>query len=250
MKRAFANFLLMLALAVLCWTARAENSAPTFDSANKLYEEGKFADAAAAYEKVALSGQTSGPLYFNMGNAFLKAGQIGRAIAAYHQAEQIIPRDPDVRANLQFARRQISGPSVDPARWQRWLNRLTLNEWTLLTMAAGWILFLLLAAQQRWPAARVALRAYVIVVLLATLFLCACLGTAYYEARVVRYAIVASKDAVVRLGPVPESQEAFTAHDGAELQVLDQKDEWIAVSAGPGRFGWIRRDQVILSSPG
>ena len=75
-----------------------------FDTANKLYEEGKFAEAAAAYESLVQSRQVSAALYFNLGNAWFKSGQIGRAIAAYRQAEQMTPRDPDLRANLQFAR--------------------------------------------------------------------------------------------------------------------------------------------------
>jgi tetratricopeptide (TPR) repeat protein len=62
-------------------------SAAAFDSANKLYEEGKFAEAASAYETLAKSGQSSATLCFNLGNAFFKSGQIGRAIAAYRQAE-------------------------------------------------------------------------------------------------------------------------------------------------------------------
>jgi len=245
---AWSIFLLLLSL----WSAaaRADNFAAAFESANRLYEEGKFGDAAAAYEKLALSGQTSEAVYFNLGNAFFKSGQIGRAIAAYRRAEQIAPRDPDVRANLQFARKQSSGPSLSPSRWQRWLGRLNLNEWTLLTAAAGWLWLLLLTARQCWPALRPSVRGYVFAFAVATAFLGACLGCALYENRVARMAIVIVPEASVRLGPVAESQDSFTAHDGAELRVLDQKDEWLEVTAGPGRFGWVRRDQVLLASPG
>ena len=230
-------------------SAQSTNTSPTFEAANKLYEQGKFADAASAYQKLALSGQTSAALFFNLGNAFFKAGQTGRAIAAYRQAQQIMPRDPDVRANLQYARKQAAGPTVTPTAWQQWLGRLSLNEWTLLAAGALWILFLLLAAGQWRPAARPTLRIWVFLFALGTLVLAGCLCAAVYQDRVARTAVVIAHDAVARLGPVSESQEAFTAHDGAELRVQDQKDDWIAVNAGPGRFGWIRRDQVLLSPP-
>jgi len=226
--------------------SRAELPAAAFDSANKLYEEGKFADAASAYEKLAQSGQTSAALYFNLGNAFFKSGQMGRAIAAYRQAGQITPRDPDVRANLQFARNQIPGPTLSPSRWQRWLGRLTLNEWTLLAAGAVWLWLLLLAVLQWWPGLRPALRGYVLTLAVAAGLLCGCLAAALYETRLARSAIVITGDAVVRHGPLAESQTAFTAHDGAELRVLDQKDEWLEVNAGAGRIGWLRRDQVLL----
>src|SRR3974390_2710102 len=103
--------------------------ANTFDGANRLYEEGKYTDAVRAYQTLVQSGTVSPALYFNFGNALFKSGQIGRAIAAYRQAALLTPRDPDVRANLQFARNQVQGPTLRAGRWERWLGRLSLNEW-------------------------------------------------------------------------------------------------------------------------
>jgi tetratricopeptide (TPR) repeat protein len=243
---------LALALALLAGSAArlgaAESAGAAFEAANKLYEEGKFQDAAAAYQKLALSGNTSAPLFFNLGNAFFKSGQIGRAIDAYHRAEQIDPRDPDLRANLRFARGQSSGPSVETSVVQQWLGRLSLNEWTLAAAAVFWVLLLLLTVMQWRPALRPALRLPAVLAGLGLLALGICAGMTFYETRVVRTAVVVAHDAIVRRGPFGESQEAFTAHDGAELRVLDQKDDWVQVSVGPGRFGWVRRDQVLLSS--
>src|SRR3954465_12492039 len=107
---------------------RAQDGPSAFEAANRLYFEGKFPEAATTYGMLAQSGQTSAALYFNWGNALFKAGQIGRAIAAYRQAEALAPRDPDVRANLQFARNQRQGPTLSPARSHQWLRKLTLNE--------------------------------------------------------------------------------------------------------------------------
>jgi tetratricopeptide (TPR) repeat protein len=238
--------LLIVLLACSCpLLACAEISAAGFEAANKLYEEGKFSEAATAYAKLLQAGQTSAALYFNLGNAFFKSGQMGRAIAAYRLAAQMTPRDPDVRANLQFARNQVQGPTLTSGRWQRWLARLSLNEWTVLAAAALWIWLLLLAAQQWWPGLRSALRGYVLMVGIGAGLLCGLAGAAFWEARLTRVAIVIASEAVVRHGPLAESQTAFTAHDGAELRVLDKKDEWLQVAAGPRQVGWMRRDQVL-----
>src|SRR5579864_8879588 len=108
---------------------QAQISSSAFDAANKLYAEGKFNEAAGAYEKLLQSGRESEAIYFNLGNALFKANKLGRAIAAYQQAERIAPRDPDVRANLQFARNQVQGPTLLPDKAARWLGKLSLNEW-------------------------------------------------------------------------------------------------------------------------
>ena len=203
---------------------------------------------ASAYETLTQSGQASAALYFNLGNAFFKSGQIGRAIAAYREAEEITPRDPDLRANLQFARNQTPSPTLTPGRWQRWLGRLTLNEWTVLAAGALWLWLLLLALLQWRPALKPGLRGYLYGLAVIGLALSACVLFSLRQTRFTRTAIVVAGEAIVRYGPLPESPAAFTVHDGAELQVLDQKDEWLRVSAGPRRVGWLHRDQTLLLS--
>src|SRR6266699_3597580 len=102
----------MTRLILLLWcawsVARAEDASTAFDQANSLYEEGKFTEAAAAYEKMLQQGRASPALYFNLGNAFFKAGQVGRAVLNYRLAERLAPRDPDIRANLKFARSRVA----------------------------------------------------------------------------------------------------------------------------------------------
>jgi tetratricopeptide (TPR) repeat protein len=239
-------FFALLYHGVFTLDAAAQDPAATFEAANKLYEQGNYSDAAALYEKLTARGQSSPVLLFNLGNACFKSGQVGKAIAAYRQAEQLNPRDPDIRANLQFARNQIQGPTIAPSATQRWLTTLTLNEWTVLAASAAWLFFLVLGLLQWRPALKRPLRVPVILLALATIFLGCCLAADYSQTRLTRTAIVTARDAVVRHGPLDESQTAFTVHDGAELLVLDRKDDWLQVSIDPRRIGWVRRDQVLF----
>jgi uncharacterized protein YgiM (DUF1202 family) len=80
--------------------------------------------------------------------------------------------------------------------------------------------------------------------------LCCCLAVAFYEGRLSRLAIVVTPEASVRNGPIEESQNAFTVHDGAELSVLDQKDDWLQVTTDGRRVGWLKRDQVLIAPRG
>ena len=243
MRRLAFYFLILLSLAGTPLGAAV--SPAEFDGANRLYEEGKFAEAVAAYEKLTQSGQASAALWFNLGNGYFKSHQIGRAIAAYRKAEELTPRDPDVRANLQFARNQAQGPTLAPNRWQRWLAKLSLNEWTLLTAGCLWMLLLLLALAQWRPSLKSPLRRLGLALMLGTGVLSSCLGAAWRQNHALRAAVVVVPDAVVRHGPLDESQTAFTAHDGAELLILDQKEDWVQVAAGPRQVGWLRQGQVL-----
>ena len=236
---------LLVAGAVLPSTTLAADTVSAFDAANKLYEQGKFADAAGAYEKIVDGGLASPALYFNLGNALFKSGQIGRAITAYRQAEQLAPRDPDVRANLQFARNQVQGPTWRPTRWQRAFGSLSLNEWSGLAAAGVWLTFVMLAMMQLRPALKPALRSLTAAAGGATLVigLGLCLAVKFGGADA---AVVIARDVVVHNGPLDASPSAFTANDGAELRVLDHKDEWLQVTDGNGRIGWLKRGEVAL----
>ena len=176
--KCFFQLLFPALLLLKAGLASAENSSNTFDSANKLYEQGKFSDAVSAYEKIIQSGSVSPAIYFNLGNALFKSSQIGRAIGAYRKAEQLAPRDPDVQANLQFARNQIQGPTFAPSHWQRWLAKLSLNEWTFLCASAFWICLLSLALMQVRPALKSLLKMVPLLSGLATLVLGVCLARA------------------------------------------------------------------------
>jgi tetratricopeptide (TPR) repeat protein len=227
-------------------TARAETPDAAFDAANKLYAEGKYAAAATAFEKLGQEGQSSAALFFNLGNAYFKSGQIGRAIAAYRCAEQIAPRDPDIRANLRFARNQIVGPTQPPTRSQQWLTQLTLNEWTAAAASFGWVWLILLTIPQWKPALKPALRNYALSAGLLTLLFALGTGLAYAEHRPGSLAIVTVGEAAIHNAPLDESPTPFSLHNGAELRVLDQKDDWLQVTTDPTRIGWLRRNQVLF----
>ena len=241
--------LIICLVALLAFNAMASVSENDFDAANKLYEQGKFTEAVGAYEKLIQSGTGSAAVYFNLGDACFKAAQVGRALVAYRQAAQLSPRDQDLRANLQFARNQVSGPTLRISRWQNWLGTLSLNEWTWLTVTAFWLLFLLLAAMQWRPQWRRALRSYVMTAGLLLVIFGSGLGIALAEHQD-KLAVVITRDVAMRNGPFEESPSTFTAQDGAEFQILDQKGDWYQVGDGAGRIGWLKRESVAVCPKG
>lgn len=196
------------------------------------------------------SGAVSPELHFNLGNALFKSGQIGQSLYHYRLAERLAPRDPDIRANLQFARKIVRGGLLpETPWWHRALASLTLDEWTALAAALLWLWLLALAAGQWSAEFRRALAGYTATAGVATLLAAALLGAAWNSNRRSQTAVVVVPEAVVRYGPLEESQSAFTLRDGFELDVLDEKDGWLQILDDTRRAGWVRKEHVLLISP-
>jgi tetratricopeptide (TPR) repeat protein len=215
-----------------------------FSAANKFYAEGKFADAANAYGKILASGAASPNLLFNYGNAEFKSGNLGKAIAAFRRAELLAPRDSEIRANLTFVRNQVQGATVRESFWQNWLGNLSLNEWTVFAAIAFWLTFLLLVAKQLRPVLAVKLKSATWFFAVLTIFFGTILGVQAANHFSKQTAVVISAGATARSGPFDDAQNAFAIHDGAELSVLDRRDDWVQVADGSGKIGWLPVKQV------
>jgi len=245
-----APFVQGVGIVLLLLTAlslRAEPVADSFTQANRFYEEGKFPQAAAAYAAIVEGGTVSPALYFNLGNAYLKVGHLGQSIVAYRKAEELAPRDPEIRANLQIARAQAGAMNsrVPGTRWTRWIGRLTLNEWAILAAAAAALFFIVLTIREIWPDWK---KSVVGLTTLGLVCLClgVCLGCAVNQHLLDTSAVVIVPEAVARVGPLPEAQSAFSLHDGAELLVLGRDGGWLQVSDSGNHIGWLAQNQVAL----
>jgi tetratricopeptide (TPR) repeat protein len=239
--------ILSLALLLLGGRLRADSRASDFEQANLLYEQGQYEEAAAAYQAILERGRTSAALHFNLGNARFRQGQLGQAIAHFRLAQRLDPRDPDVIANLRFARQQATGTgSVQPGRLGRRLQWLSLDEWTFLSTASVWCLFGLLALARFRAPLQARLRPWLVVTAAVSLLLIATTFLAWNTVRNQATAIAVQPEVQVRYGPLEESRVHFTVRDGTELSAGDRLEDWVQVTDAARRTGWARRSDLVL----
>ncbi len=237
----FHLFLLVFAVSVF-----AADSAPDFATANKLYAEGKYSEAADLYGKILATGGQSPALLFNDANAEFKSGRLGAAIASYRRALQLSPHDAEIRANLAFVRNQVQGASNREGRWQEWLGQLSLNEWTLFAVGSFWLTFFLLAMGQIKPALAPKFKNATRMLAMLTIFFGAIVGVQAANHFSHSTAVVTANGISARSGPFDEAQAAFVVHDGAEFPLLDRHEDWVQVDAGAGKTGWLPAKQVAV----
>jgi hypothetical protein len=126
------------------------------------------------------------------------------------------------------------------------VHYFTLNELSVVAAILFWMLLGLLAAERWRSDLRIALRPY----LWTTAVFLACtvslLAVANTQDRV---AIAVQSQLAVHLGPLAESQAAFTVPDGTELRVENRRDNWLQVMDRSNRGGWVEAGQVAVWPP-
>jgi tetratricopeptide (TPR) repeat protein len=235
---------------LLAWLTAlaARGASPTehFNTGNTHLAKGQPAEALAAYGQIAPE-VTSAALEFNRGLAHAQLGQLGQALGRLRRAERLAPRDREVGVALRQVRARVSGPAAVPTALGQTLGRLTLNEWAGLTAVSGWTWFGLLFAARLRPAIRQQVRGYTISFGLMAFGLAAALGLAGWSRSQEPTVIATQANAAVRISPLDEAKIAFTAHDGAEFRLTEQRDGWLRVEEpASGRSGWLSVQSAVL----
>ena len=227
--------------------ARAQTPEQLFADANQLYQQGKFPEARASYERILSSGYAAGELSYNLGNACYKEGDIPHAILNYERALRRISGDDDVRHNLQIANLMIIDKIEPTPRifiWEYWdgvKSWFTMTGVTLVVYA--W--FVLFAASLAVVAlARTyALRKIAFLTAAGTFVVCLFFTVVLFDKKsdLVRsdLAIVVSQIVTVKNSPDPMSSDAFVLHGGVKVQITDRFTTWMKIRLADGKVGWM-----------
>jgi tetratricopeptide (TPR) repeat protein len=218
--------------------------------ANRLYEEGEFTEAAARYQALVDAGVQDGRLYYNLGDAHFKAGDLGRAILNYRRAQRLLPRDGDVAANLELARAQTldrievenEGAIIKLVR--RLIGWTTLDEAAIAALLLWIALCGLVTGAIIWRGRRRALL-YVAGVVAILLFLGALsIGIKLLDERGRPPAVVVAPEVAVRSGPGDDYLTEFTLHAGAEVRLVERRGGWMRIALPGDLQGWAPSEAV------
>jgi tetratricopeptide (TPR) repeat protein len=241
------NSFMALALLVMvlagCHPSGKTNPADTFSKANAAYKKGDFKGAIKLYQEITVSGFASEALYYNLGNAFMKDGQLGRAITSYERAARLYPRDSDLKANIAFARGMVDPPEPQGAKEGIFvhLKEITLNEIVMILVVAGLGIsaFFLAGLFLNWRFRKTAF----LMVLLSVVFVFHIFALlAKIEDQRDRAVVLSAVDA--RYEPEEAATTHFIAGEGWKVRVLKESSGWIKVQRADGLEGWVPEEKI------
>ena len=230
--------------------AEASSIQSIFSHANDQYRQSHYAEAIQGYQAICERGVESGPLYYNLGNALLKSGRTSEALWAYLNAKRLMPRDPDLAANLSYARSLhavAEGVSLSLPRAIRWLSLRNAFSSEELSTALVWLLWMVAAlwVLVGWmPRARAFTRPVVwCASLVATVVLTALIvQTVWVDG--VPTAVTVLQGVEVKFAPQESGTLHFALPQGAIVRVLGRQFGWVQVARGDGKSGWVKEDAL------
>lgn len=226
----------------------------SFEKANALYNEGKFAEAIDTYKSILDTSVHSSELYFNLGNAHYKLNNIGPSIYYYEKALQLNPNDEEIKNNLSFAQNMTIDAidKVPEVGFTRIINNIvntaTADTWAKVAIT-GVILFVLLFLLYHFSYATVRKRIAFIVSVVSLLIAGFSVLMAFQKHRLDNNdnpAIVFAQESKVKADPNQKSEEVFRLHEGTKVQVLETYDDWHKIELSDKSTGWIPSKDIKI----
>ena len=210
-----------------------------FAKANQDYAQNNFKEAISGYETLVRSGQWSANIFYNLGNAYFRAGDFGRAILNYERALALERHHPEATANLQIARDEARALEMQPSWPERYLQIASINQYVITAAVAFWVGLFCVAGlifARRRSAAIIALLICSLVVFVFAIL-------AIYEldhgSKGRSLAIVTGKDVQARLATADTANSVLALPPGSEVKILSTRGDWVYAALPNNLRGWI-----------
>lgn len=233
---------LFLGAAIL--PAGAASPSAEFEKGNRLFGEGKFKEAAAEYETAIANGQTNANLFFNLGDAYYRDGDYGRATLNFERALALQPSHREARANLELTRNTVGAPVKQGTNdWKQYVlwSRHTA---ACILLASAWIVIVIAGlsfAGKRSPWG----------IVLVCLAIAAAGGGVYNFLRPGGWdpadpdaAVVVNAKASLRFAPADSSPVSASMSPGERVRIRSVSGDWLYCEAGNSASGWIQASGV------
>ena len=242
MLNKFLGFLLSLCLSQWAYSN-------TLVEATRAYDQGDYKTSIKIYEQWISEGLINGHTLYNLGNAYYRSGEKGKAMAALLGARSLLPRDPDVKANLEYVHKDLSDKldyneeSSITQILTFWVSGTTpmeiLQVFTLLWGVGMLSLILCLVFKKLYV-----LRSFSYTSLALSLIFLLAFGVSVKTQA--KWGAVQSRIASVRSGPSSSNILVFELHEGAPFMVKDIQNGWYKIQLSDHKSGWIAKTEALV----
>ncbi len=227
----------------------AENTKQTADIE---YTKGNYQAAIQQYNNLLREG-VSADIYYNLGNAYFRTGNITQAVISYERANRLSPGDKDINFNLKFARNMTIDKIAHKSEmffvtwYKSFVNLTSSNNWAkisiVLFLCTLLSLILYIFGSRLWMIkTSFYFAVFGFICFIATAFL-SWQQKLYSQCR--DGAIITTPSVAVKKTPSSGSADEMLLHEGTRVDITDRNIKgWYGIRLSDGREGWLLINQV------
>ncbi|HCY76401.1 MAG TPA: hypothetical protein DHV28_10810 [Ignavibacteriales bacterium] len=219
---------------------------------NEYYKNNQYQLAIDEYNKLINQGYEGTSVFYNLGNAHYRLGQIGYSILYFEKALKLSPGDEDSKHNLAVAKLNIKD-KVDTLPpffifniWEGLLASFSATGWTIVAYVIFILLLLCIIAyffSRSVNQQRLSFFASVgtgILLILAVVMLSVKLNKEFK----IKDAVVVDSSVIVKSSPDNSSKDEFVIQEGLKVRIEDNIDNWLKIRLADGKIGWVPEKSV------
>ncbi len=222
--------------------------------AEKFYSEKNYKEAITAYQEIVKEGLISYKLYYNLGNAYYKNNELGKAIYYYELANKLQPNNKDIKTNLRIANEKTIDKIESKENFfigaikSGLVNSLSTTGWawlSIFSLVGALLLAFIFFISNHLFLKRVGffLGSISFIVFIGSMIL----GfTALNDKQQLNFAIVTNRESKIYEEPNRTSKSKFSLHEGTRVSVLETNPDWTNIKLENGNEGWLKTSDVGL----
>ena len=224
-----------------------------FEKGNTFYNKGDYQNAIESYLGIIENGYHSSEVYYNLGNANYKIGNVAEANFYFEKANILSPNDKMIMNNLEFAK-NMTMDSIETLPqtqinliFNDLLAFMTIDNWSIFSILIIWmgcILFLIYSFNRSIVIKRIFFSSGVLSFLIFTFFIY--ITFSKQEQENTKKGIVFSKEIGVWTEPNQRTEVLFFLHEGTKLEIIDELEGWTKILISNGSEGWIESNSIRL----
>jgi len=245
------KIILFLSL-ILSFNVFASSKQDILLQANSLYAKGNYTDAAKLYEKVLKTEGVAPELYFNLGNAYYKSNETGRAILNYERALRLYPLYDDARVNLELAQLKVVDSNIQNNSFfiGRWIDNLikllNSNQWFFMSFSLFVICLICSFIFVFGPSLSIRKSSFYVGSVLLAISFVVLIFAAVRKDQLINHneAIVMTGVISVKSSPDKSGTDLFQLHEGTKVTVRSTLGKWTEIKLANGNIGWVEQENI------
>ena len=228
------------------------SNAVTSKDAEQNYRKGNYQQAINDYKELLKQG-ASADIFYNLGNAYYRSGNLTQAILNYERASLLSPGNEDINFNLEFARSKTIDKIVPKGEmfyitWYKSIRSLvSIDSWAYISLISIALAFISVLIYLFSSAISFQKLGFFSSIFLFVLFLLSFVFAFQQKSAMQKRhgAIIMAPSVNVKKSPTFNALDGFVLHEGTRVDIVDEEIKgWAGVLVPDGRSGWVPIDKL------